>query len=182
MNRLIFVLITLVALGCARVRVETVEPIKVDINMRVDIYQHVAEEVQSINDQIYGTDMDVNFLFSLIEDAYAADNTGLTAAISRRKNRLKQIEEYFVLGYLGENRYALLELRAQVPPSEEAKIKEVISRENSDRQTIYKATAEKNEISISEAQKIFFEDDYKRALGGFLFEVLKDGKYVWQTK
>ena len=42
-------------LGCARVRVEAPkEPIKVDISMRLDIYQHVEKDIDAIENIVSG--------------------------------------------------------------------------------------------------------------------------------
>lgn len=180
MRNIWFVVAFIAVIACAKVSVETKEPIKVDVNMRVDIYQHVVEDVQSINDQIYGGDeKKFNSLF-FIQAAYAQDVSGdLQAAISRRKSRFKEIEHYFVMGYIGENRKALLEIRAEIPTQERARVAKTLQEENSDRDIIYKATAQKNGVDVDEIRKVFYEDDYKRALSGFLFEVMQSGRYVW---
>ncbi len=180
MRKGLIVLACIVFFACAKLSVETREPIKVDINMRVDIYQHVVEDVQSINDQIYGVEGKQLNRMSLIPEAYAQD--ALSAAIQSRRARIKQVEGYFVMGYIGENRNALLEIRAKIPESEQAAVKTNIQQENADRETIYQATAQKNNTSVDEVRKVFYEDDYKRALSGFLFEVLQGGRYVWMEK
>ena len=84
MKRLVVIMVAIIAVACAKVSVETKEPIKVDVNMRVDIYQHVVEDVQSINDQIYGgSQQEFNSLF-FIHTAYAQDaSSAMQAAISR---------------------------------------------------------------------------------------------------
>tara|TARA_B100000315_G_C14569575_1_gene584781 strand:+ start:256 stop:807 length:552 start_codon:yes stop_codon:yes gene_type:complete len=183
MKRLLLILFIVVGFGCAKVNLATKEPLRVDINMQVDIYQHVVEDVKSINDQIYGTEhKKLNSLF-FIKDAYAQDsNPALTSAIARRKNRFANIEEYFVMGYIGENRSAFLEIRAQIPAAEKTKVEVNVELENKDRQIIYKAIAEKDNSTVAQVQKLFYEDDYNRALSGFLFEVLKENQYVWQEK
>ena len=183
MRNIVVLLLCVSLLACAKVSVETKEPIKVDVNMRVDIYQHVVKDVDSINDQIYGDDdMELNHFF-FIQEAYAEDlSDEARAAIKRRKARRSQIEEYFVLGYAGENRNALLEVRAQLPSREQPTIKQTISDENADRAIIHKAVATKDKVDVQGVRRLFFEDDYKRALSGFLFEVLRDGKYIWVEK
>ena len=55
MRKIALLLLTIIAFGCAKVQVETTKPIKVDVNMRVDVYQHVVKDVESVNDQIYYT-------------------------------------------------------------------------------------------------------------------------------
>ncbi|MBU1112251.1 MAG: YdbL family protein [Candidatus Omnitrophica bacterium] len=161
------VLLMFAVLGCAKLNVETKEPIKVDINMRIDVYQHVAKDAESINDQIYGNnEKKINFLFNFSQ-AYAASVDDLEAAIERRKARAGQIEENFNQGYIGENRKALLEVRSKAA----AGIESLVNSENADRQIIYQYTAEKNGVDVSETQKVFFQDDYERASSGWWLEV-----------
>jgi len=158
-------------LGCARLSVESTKPIQVDINMRVDIYQHVVKDVEDINEQIYGPDQkSLNFLFGTAS-AYAADDSGnLQGAIARRKERLSAVEEYFAKGYVGENAQALLELRPSAPET----ITDTVEAENADRLTIYKATAAKNGTDLANVQKVFFQKDYERAVAGYWFQT-QDG-------
>ena len=91
--------------------------------------------------------------------------------------RVDKIEGYFAKGYIGENRNALLEIRGDVPASIESQVKKIIEQENSDRNIIYKATADKNNTDVSQVRKVFFEDDYNRAQSGYLFEI-KPGEWV----
>ncbi|MDP2911312.1 MAG: hypothetical protein Q8N76_03140, partial [Candidatus Omnitrophota bacterium] len=58
MKNIFIVSIALVAfLGCARVRVEAPkDPIKLDISMRLDIYQHVAKDIDAIEGIVSGNE------------------------------------------------------------------------------------------------------------------------------
>ncbi len=179
MKRLGIILMVVVLFGCAKVSVETKKPIKVDINMRLDVYQHVVEDVESIEGEIYGNNnAQMNSIFSL-PAAYAADSP--QDAIERRKSRAKKIETYFNNGYIGENRNAYLQ---PIESNLSDQVKEVIDKENKDRKIIYQNTADKNNVSLSAAEKIFFNDHYKRAPSGWNFEVYsqEEGKYTWQKK
>lgn len=183
MKRIGIVILAVFAIGCAKLSLETVEPIKVDINMRVDVYQHVVEDVKSVNDQIYGgPEKNFNSLFSFGE-AYAADLSGeMALAISRRKARVNIIEGYFTRGYIGENKDAFLELRGSVSSQERSRIRSVVSEENKDREVIYKATAQKNGTNVSAVRKVFFEGDYNRAPSGYWFQTPFGGRYTWKKK
>ncbi|MBD3263591.1 MAG: DUF1318 domain-containing protein [Candidatus Omnitrophica bacterium] len=183
-----FVLLFFFSVACARLDVATKDPLKVDINMRVDVYQHVVKDVESINDQIYGTQdesKNLNFL-PLVQNAYAADvPSEVEEAIKNRKKRADKITEYFSKGYIGENRQALLEVAGvdkDIPSDLKAEIKKLVDEENDDRQVIYEYTAKKNGIDIEEARKIFYKDDYKRAPSGSWFEVYQNGEFLWQRK
>ena len=185
MKRVLVVILGLILFGCAKVSVETAKPIKVDINMRVDIYQHVVEDVESINDEIYGSqEKKINSIF-MIQSAYAADlSEDANDAISRRKARVAELDEYFAKNYIGENRDALLEIKDNVPSGLRGKLEDLITEENRDREIIYKATAQKNNTSVSQVRKVFFDSDYKRAPAGYYFEVYdsNQSKYVWIRK
>ncbi|MFC1599192.1 DUF1318 domain-containing protein [Candidatus Omnitrophota bacterium] len=153
--------------------------------MRVDIYQHVVKDVESINDQIYGDqEKQLNFNF-LMQSAFAADSSSeAQEAISRRKSRVKTIEGYFAKGYIGENKDALLQMRGDVPSGLKSEVASILKEENRDRDIIYRETAQKNKANISEIRKVFFSSDLKRARGGYYFEVYskEKGKYIWIKK
>lgn len=179
MKKLGAILIVFMLLGCARVAVETKKPLKVDINMRLDVYQHVVNEAESIEDQIYGNgNAEMNFLLG-VSEVYAADN--LSEAIERRKERAPRIESYFNKGYIGEDRNGYLKLIKSDAPDE---VKKVIVKENKDRRIIYQNTANKNNTKLSAVEKIFFKDHYKRAPSGWYFEIYSQSKekYIWQKK
>lgn len=165
--------------GCARVLVETKDPIKVDISMRLDIYQHVLRDVEAIEEQIYGQpEKKMNFLFT-VSKVYAADS--VETAIKRRRDRVSEIEEYFNSGYIGENRSAYLEVLVSEAPD---KLKRTIKQENQDRQIIYEDTARKNNAPLGEVKKVFFNNHYSRAQAGWYFEVYDSstGRYSWKQK
>lgn len=182
-------LVALVAIfGCVKTKVEvaTPKPVKIDINMRVDIYQHVVKDVDDIEDQIYGgQERQLNYLFAL-PSVYAAEYPEeVTLAIQRRRARAETIEGYFQSGYIGEDREALLQLiEGNVPSDIRAEVADVIAQENSDRETIYEATAVKNGVPVSETRKVFFQNHYNRAPSGYLFEIYDEsrGEYLWKKK
>jgi len=181
----ILVVLFCMFVGCAKVSVETKEPIKVDINMRVDVYQHVVKDVESVNDEIYGTpEKNFNALFSL-QSVYAAEwSSKAQEAISRRKSRAAKIDDYFREGYIGENKDALLEVKNLPSGSLVSEVQTLVTNENADRQIIYVETAAKNGVSIREASKVFFESDYRRASSGWWFEIYDatSDSYVWRQK
>ncbi|MCF7870067.1 MAG: YdbL family protein [Candidatus Omnitrophica bacterium] len=179
MKKLGIVLSLIILFGCAKVSVETKKPLKVDINMRLDVYQHVVKEAESIEDQIYNSDnTQMNSILG-IAAVYAEDN--LSEAIERRKQRAAKIKDFFNKGYIGENRNGYLELIKNETPSQ---IREVIAKENKDRKVIYENTAKKNNTKLSAVEKIFFKDHYQRAPSGWYFEVHSQSKekYIWQKK
>jgi len=151
-------------IGCAKVSIETTKPIKLDITMRLDVYQHAAKEAASIEDQIYGKAPKQVSFDLLMASAYAEE--GLDAAIEGRKGRASHVESYFVSGEIGENSQALLVALSGAS----ADAKKVVAAENADREIIYKATAAKMGISMDAMRKIFFDDQKKRAPAGANFD------------
>ena len=186
MKKTMLFLCILMLFGCARIRVETPEPIKLDINMRVDVYQHVVKDVESIEDQIYGgKEKQLNFIFE-VKTAHAADYTGdVSAAIESRKKRVSVVEGYSRNGYIGENREARLEITgAEIPAELKKEIAKIVKEENKDRDIIYEAVAKKNGVDVVEIRKVFFGKHFKRAPSGGLFEVYdkEKEKYTWTKK
>ncbi len=185
------VVIFVVMLGCARVRVEAPrEPIKVDISMRLDIYQHVAQDINDIENMVSGgasqkgkkTNGQSSLNFG-IEVAYAQESLPPEvekAAISRRDRRavLSAWEEK---GVIGENRSGLVEIR--VIAKADAAVSALVNDENSDRAVIYQALAKKNNTSVEEVQKIYAKRLQSDAPAGTPLEVLNAaGQFEWGMK
>ncbi len=183
-SKIFYAVIFIAILGCAKVNLQTSQPLKVDINMRVDVYQHVAKDVESIQDQIYGSSQKQMNAIGLMEEVYADDSSAsLNEAIENRKERKDIIEVYLKKGYLGESRDRYLQIVSRNIPSDmEDEIKGMMNAENADRKIIYEAVAKKNGVSVAQTSKIFFDDDYKRAPSGYWFEVDDGGNYIWKQK
>ena len=185
MKKVFFVFLAIVLMSCAKVNLQTSQPLKVDINMRVDVYQHVAKDVESIQDQLYGPAQKQINAILMMNEAYAQEfSADVTAAIERRKSRIGAIEKYFEKGYIGENKDAYLQFIAKENILADLKntVESAIAEENADRGTIYKAIAQKNGVDVSETAKVFFDDDYKRSPNGYWFEVYEGGRYTWKQK
>ncbi|MDD5069655.1 MAG: DUF1318 domain-containing protein [Candidatus Omnitrophica bacterium] len=183
MKKVIVCLLVAAVLGCAKVNLKTAEPLKFDISMRVDVYQHVVNEVGSIEDMIYGDKEKKLNSISLIPSVYAADP--LQEAIDRRRDRASVIEAYFSAGCLGEDRNAYLkDLNGPASVCDQAKVSAVVRAENFDRKIIYQHTADKNGVDISSVEKIVFDDHYKRAPLGYIFESFDSasGQFKWLKK
>lgn len=187
MKKILIAVMVMAALGCAKVSVETTKPIKVDVTMRIDIYQHVEKEASSIEDQIYGKkDKQLNSLLAImVPEAYAQENSPaeINEAIERRKARAGEIEGYFNKGYAGEKLDGLLQVMEDVPEEVSEKVAAAVKEENRDRMIIYSATADSNKLPLEETQLFFYADHYQRAKKGCWFEVKeKDGSIVWKKK
>lgn len=151
------------SLGCARIRVEAPkEPIKMDISMRLDIYQHVAKDIDDIENMISGNQTQAKpnnsqsrFFDYFVLSAYAQEGLSpeVEAAVSRRKQRRSELVAWLQKGAVGENSSGLVVIRAS--DAADAALKELVSAENSDRMVIYQAVSQKNNASIEEVQKLY---------------------------
>ena len=153
-----FLVATLVA-GCARVQVEAPkDPIKMDITMRLDVYQHVVNDINDIENIVSGkapakpADMLASALG--VGTAYAAEG-GLAPEVEEaayhRRDRRAQITKLLGSGAVGENNTGLLETRGDGGAAG------MVADENADRLTIYRSIASKNSTSVGEVQKIYAE-------------------------
>lgn len=149
----------LIVFGCARVRVEgPKEAIKVDISMRLDIYQHVEKDIDRIENIVSGgapaakSFGQKNSQGWFVTPAYAQEglNPDVEQAALRRKDRKAQLSSLQAGGALGENKSGLIEVRSG---GEEAS--SVASAENSDRMIIYQAIAAKNGTGVGEVQALY---------------------------
>jgi uncharacterized protein len=122
--------------GCAgpTVKVATPEPIQVDINMRVDVYQHESGN-------------------SAAKKAPAKDEPATSTPESRRRNRQADIQQFKDSRLVGEGRDGLLVLLATPPGDYGQEVARVVNAENTDRKAVMQALADRSKRSLSEVQK-----------------------------
>ncbi len=192
MKRTTFFILCLVllSLACARVSVEAPkEPIKVDISMRLDVYQHVAKDIDEIEGIVSGTKekpktKDNESKAEFINIAYAQEGLSpeVERAALRRRDRRSELSSWEENGVVGENRLGLVEIRAPqgIGPSLEVMVRE----ENNDRMLIYQALAEKNGVSVEEIQKLYAKRLQEDVTSGTPIEIFNEatGRYEWRTK
>ncbi len=150
------------SLGCARVRVEgPKDPIKVDITMRLDVYQHVQSDIDSIENIVSGgaptqpaSGMQQGFLSILVSEAYAQDAVSQVTqeAALRRRDRLEEVKALLKSGVVGENRSGLLSIRDEENASS---ARAIVDAENNDRMIIYKEIAANNGTSVEAVQQLY---------------------------
>ncbi len=187
MKRMIFVsgCILFLTVGCIGVQVKAPEkPIKVDITMRLDVYQHVQQDIDSVESIVTGSGAEVkpivgqqqSFLDCLMATAYAQDmDPAVEEAALRRKGRYSEIVSLESQGVLGENSSGMLVVRK----SSSASVANMVSEENSDRMLIYRGIAKKNGTSVESVQEVYAERLQKSAPSGTPIET---GNGSWQTK
>lgn len=168
------------AIGCARVQVVAPkEPIKVDIAMRLDVYQHVEKDIDAIEDVVSGktpTSKLQSMVDSIVANAYAEEDVMIEAggAVMGRKARYQALSSAEASGRIGENKSGFVELRA-AGDGDAA----LVSAENSDRMTIYRSIAQKNSAALSEVQKLYANKLQANAPSGTPIE---SASGEWSTK
>ena len=173
-------------LGCAQVSVKAPkDPIKLDVSMRLDIYQHIQKDIDSIEDMVSGgtqkpaspSARDKHGLLDLlIVNAYADDlSPEVEAAATRRRDRRPQLIDWETKGVAGENAAGLVEMKgADLTLTAQA----LVQAENSDRMVIYEAVAKKNGSLVDEVQKLYAKRLQDDAPAGTPIE----GASGWQVK
>ena len=179
------------AIGCARVMVETPkEPIKVDISMRLDIYQHIEKDIDAIEDIVSGSSENTQssgkkgLLDYFIPQAYAQEELSpeLEQAALRRRDRYAELISWQKKGIIGEDRLGLLEIRD--PKLMDSALFDLVKAENNDRMIIYAQVAKKNNAPVRDVQKIYAKRLQDDAPAGTEIEVLNEqtGAYEWKRK
>jgi len=139
------------------VRVATPEPLKVDVDMRVDIYQHATGEAPAEG-----------------PDAEAQD---------RRRTRMAEIQNLKNARIVGENRHGLLSL-IQAPAGEYGDYtRRTLEAENADREALMKQLAAERRVPLAEIETEQANLWRERAFTGEWIEVEgPDRTWQWLQK
>ena len=178
----VIISVLFMTVGCVSIQVKPPkDPIKVDLTMRLDVYQHVEKDINAIEDMVSGPDKPVgkqSWLPSLVNEAYAEDGFGpdVEEAAAGRKARKAQVMSLLAKGAIGENSRGMLEpgLQGKSDPA----AAEVIKAENKDRAIIYRAIARKNGTSYEEVAEMYSKRLQNDAPSGAPIETPSG----WQTK
>lgn len=171
-------------LGCARVQVQAPkDPIKLDISMRLDVYQHVEKDIDDIESIVSGSG-DQGFLNIFVKEAYAAEGLSpeVEQAALRRRDRRPALVSWQEKGVIGENKSGLLEIRDSAKAGEETRA--LVNAENNDRMVIYQSVARKNGTSVDDVKKLYAKRLQEDAPAGAPIEVFKEANssYEWKIK
>jgi len=143
------------------VNLATPQPIKVDIAMRLDVYQHAKEASKK------------------------STPTSTTSAdpAEARRNRMADIQTFKNSRLVGEGRDALLAIRVETPGDYGDFIRKTVDAENTDRMALMKSDAEKQKTSLPQIQTKQASLAAKLAFKGEWIEVIKaDGSAEWIQK
>lgn len=182
-NLAIFIVALFVVMGCAKVQVVAPkEPIKVDIAMRLDVYQHVEKDIDAIEEMVSGNKaagkqhsmLDRFTGIAYAEEALPAD---VERAAMSRKARYDDLVSAQSSGLIGENNSGLVELRSS--GQGDASLRGLVSAENDDRMVIYRSVAKKNGATLDEVKGIYANKLQSNAPSGTPIQS-KSGE--WKTK
>ena len=151
----------LALLGCAgpTVNLATPEPVKVDIAMRLDVYQHAKDPDKT------------------------TPSPGATEPGKDRLNRAADIQTFKNSRLVGEGSNALLAIRVETPGDYGDFIRKTIEAENIDRMALMKAQAAREKIPLPAVQKKQADLARKMAFKGEWIELEKaDGSNEWIQK
>jgi hypothetical protein len=156
--------IALMACGCSLpdVNLATREPLKVDINVRLDVYQYSKP-------QSPGT------------EATPKTVEGVT---ERRRNRMEQVQTLKNNRLVGENHRGLLTIRDLPAGKDENWVRTTVEAENEDRNFLIVEQAKKENRPMHEIQEREWKLNVERAYAGEWIEVIGDraGTYTWKQK
>ena len=156
-RRLLVALLPILAACNPTVRVATPEPLKVDVDMRVDIYQHATGD--------------------------AAAEGPESEAQDRRRTRMAEIQNLKNGRVVGENRHGLLSL-VQAPPGEYGDyVRRTVEAENADRLALAKQLAAERRVPLAQIESEQAALWRERAFPGERIEVQgSDGTWRWEQK
>ena len=143
------------------VNLATPQPIKVDIAVRLDVYQHAKEASKK------------------------STPTSTTSAepAEARRNRMADIQTFKNSRLVGEGRDALLAIRVDTPGDYGDFIRKTVDAENSDRMALMKSEAEKQKAALPQVQFKQASLAAKLAFKGEWIEIVKDdGSAEWIQK
>jgi hypothetical protein len=154
-------LLILALAGCKSIGVDlgTQQPLKVDIAMKLDVYQH--------------------------GDSAAGKKTNAPPVdvATTRRNRLAEIQALKDQRFIGENHAGYVELRNAPPGKFGEYVRQTVDDENADRGRLIERLAKERNITVAEAERQQSEIFRKSAFKGEWIEVPDaEGQFAWKQK
>ncbi len=143
------------------VNVNTPEPIKVDLSMDVNVYQH-----------------------GLVEKKEAEAAADFRAAMDRRRNRMSEIQDLKNNRLVGEGRSGLLSLRNRPAGDYGDYVEKTVEEENLDRETLMRHEAAEKGTDLAEIRDEQWRHWQRKSFPGEWIEVANDDgtTYRWEQK
>jgi hypothetical protein len=151
--------------GCSGVGVDltTKQPINVDINMKLDVYQHSDASAQK-------------------KIVTAPAELPVDVQV-RRKNRMGEIQVLKNSRAIGENHLGLLEIREAAPGEYGDYTRKTVDEENKDRMLIMEDVAKKQNLPLEKVQAQHADLANKQAFNGeWIEQPQPDGAFKWARK
>lgn len=158
-------LLALAGSGCTGIGVNlgTEKPLAVDINMKVDVYQHTDTTVQ--------------------KKVAAATNDLPVDVRTRRKNRMGEVQVMKNNRTVGENHLGLLHIMTLPPGDYGVYVKHAVDAENEDRLEIMNDIAKKDNLPLDQVEAEHARLAANRAFNGEWIEIAQsDGSFSWVQK
>lgn len=155
------VLVLLASCKGPSVSLSTPEPIVVDINMRVDIYERGGGG----------------------NAAKAASGADVPGADTRRRSRSGDIQTFKNSRLVGEGRDGLLSVLSRPEGSYGAYVEKTVAEENADRLVVMRQLAAERKMSVADVQSQQGELWRNRSFSGEWIEVMQDNNtWRWAQK
>jgi uncharacterized protein YdbL (DUF1318 family) len=157
--------VCLVLGGCKAptVNLATSEPIKVDINMRLDVYQYSSSTTK--------------------KPAQAQTPSSTQTPEARRRNRMADIQQFKNERLVGEGHEGLLVIRSKPEGDYGDYVRVAVEQENADRMDLMKSLSESQKTSLPEIQGKQAELWRNRSFKGEWIEIPgPDGSWTWVQK
>jgi len=161
MKRLPFLSLLMLLAGCKTIGVDlgTQQPLKVDIAMKLDVYQHG-------------------------DPAQPKKNSAPTADVATtRRNRIAELQALKDQRLIGENHAGYVEARNTPPGNFGEYVRQTVDDENADRARLIERLAKERSLTVAEAERQQSEIFRKAAFKGEWVEVPDaEGKFAWKQK
>ena len=175
----------------------------VDVNVRIDVYQHASDVLDYISGEseevpeIEGEDQPESSstlekaldMVLGVKTAHAAENTdakSYRALLESMKKRAGKITKYKNDQSVGENHKGLLSVRESSKMKSDSKyaeaVKKLVNDENRDRKEFYKLDAKMNNKSYDQIATTFAKARRNKAKPGHWIQIQKNGKWRWKKK
>ena len=166
--------------GCSSlpdVNLTTDEPLKVDINVRLDVYQHEGQEGESSENSASSDDAAASQLAA--ESAASAD-----LVAKRKRNRMEEVQRLKNNRLVGENHRGLLTIRKLPLDDYGDYVKKTVEEENYDRNYLMRVEAKERGALLHDVQEMTWKENLARSYEMEWIEIPGDqeGTFVWKQK
>lgn len=149
---LAFAVLASVSCQSFKVDLQSPEPIKVDVNMRLDVYQYKGDE----------------------PDKPDAEQARFDEAQKRVRNRMAEIQTFKDNGFVGEDHRGLLHLREKPAGEWGDYVEKRVNEENDDRNLLIRHEAKASNRAMHEVQEEYWKNRISLAYHGEWVEVPGD--------